>query len=92
MGSTSTAEKVMYISNKMSHYSDVIAKSANFIWAVLIKVLYIRIGHKHAASFWNLGCFLISEDPRLRNFMFFLRLPEFLSVFHGQRVCGWQSR
>lgn len=72
----------------MSQYSDVIAKSANFIWDVLIKVLYIRKGSKYSASFWNVGCFLMSEDPRLRNFMFLLKLPEFLSLFHGLKVCG----
>lgn len=77
----------------MSQYSNVIANSTNFIWAVLIKVYILEreIIDKYSASFWNLGCFLISLDPTLRNFMLFLKLPEFLSVFHGLKVCGCRT-
>lgn len=35
----------------MSQYSDVIAKSANFIWDVLIEVSYIRQGSNYSTLF-----------------------------------------
>lgn len=34
------------------------------------------------------SCFLMSEDPRLRNIMFVLKIPGFLSVYHDQYVAA----